>query len=176
MMTLLMCLSVNSGETLKDQPVFGQEHLRESHFVKGVMELYPSIPELEAQKVVGLVNYYSQELNLTPTVALAVIGTESEFVRTARSATGVGYTQVYPKYHKNKIKNRDLFKTQVNIEVGMKILQECKERTGKPGYRTALACYNGAVSKDKAERYYRKIREQEKRILVKVYQIFMTNS
>lgn len=174
MMLLLLTFTVNSHESQLDVPVYGEEHLRESHFVKGVVALFPNIQEQEAKKVVSLVNYFSQELDIKPTVALAMIGTESGFKRTAVSQTGVGYTQVYPKYHRNKIKKRDLFDTQVNIEVGMQILRECKDRYNKPGYKKTLACYNGAVDKDKAESYYKKITTQEKRIMAKVYEAFLT--
>lgn len=173
-MMLFLSFSINSTERNQDQPVFGEEHLLESHFVKSVMDLYPAIPEQEARKVVGLVNYYSQELNIKPTVALAMIGTESSFKRTARSPTGAGYTQVYPRYHQDKIKNRDIFKTQVNIEVGMKILSDCKERRGS--YQKTLACYNGAISKEKARIYYKKIRDQEKKIMAKVYEVFLSST
>ncbi len=171
---LFMSFAINSTERSQDQPVFGEEHLLESHFVKGVMELYPAIQEQEARKVVGLVNYYSQELNIKPTVALAMIGAESSFKRTARSPTGAGYTQVYPKYHQDKIRKRDIFKTQVNIEVGMKILSDCKEKRGT--YQKTMACYNGAISQEKARIYYKKIRDQEKKIMAKVYEAFLGSS
>lgn len=173
-MMLFLSFSINSTERNQDQPVFGEEHLLESHFVKSVMNLYPTIQEQEAKKVVALVNYYSEEFDVSPTVALAMIGTESSFKRTARSATGAGYTQVYPKYHQDKIRKRDIFKTQVNIEVGMKILSDCKKKRGS--YQQTMACYNGAISKEKARIYYKKIRDQEKKIMVKVYEVFMSST
>lgn len=174
MMMLCVSFSINSTERTQDQPVYGEEHLLESHFVKGVLELYPNIPEQEARKVVGLVNYYSQELDIKPTVALAMIGTESSFRRMAKSPTGSGYTQVYTKYHQDKIRKRDIFKTQVNIEVGMKILSDCKEKRGT--YQKTMACYNGALSKEKARVYYKKVRDQEKKIMAKVYEVFLSST
>lgn len=172
MMMMLASFSINSTERPQDFPIYGNEHLYESWFVKSVVELYPNITEGEAKKVVSLVNYYAQEMDISPTVALAMIGTESNFRKHTVSPTGVGYTQVYPKYHKDKIKNRDIFKTQVNIEVGLSILSDCVKKRGN--YQKALACYNGAVSPEKAKLYNKKIRKHEKKILAKVYDIVLT--
>lgn len=172
MMMMLASFSINSTERPQDFPIYGNEHLYESWFVRSVVELYPEITEPEAKKVVSLVNYYAQEMDISPTVALAMIGTESSFRKHAVSPTGAGYTQVYTKYHKDKIKNRNIFKTQVNIEVGLSILSDCVKKRGN--YQKALACYNGAISPDKAKLYNKKIRKHEKKILTKVYEIVLT--
>ena len=169
---MFFAIAAQTNERQHDYPLYGNEHLYESWVAKGVAELYPRIDETEARKVVSLVNYYAQEMDISPTVALAMIGTESSFRKNAVSPTGAGYTQVYPKYHKDKIKNRNIFKTQVNIEVGLTILSDCVKKRGN--YQKALACYNGAVSKDKAKLYNSKIKKHEKKILTKVYEIVMT--
>lgn len=171
-MMFLVSFAAQTNESPRDYPLYGYEHLSESHVIQSVVELYPNISPEEARKVVSLVNYYASDMDINPVIALAMIGTESSFRKYAKSPTGAGYTQVYPKYHKDKIKNRDIFKTQVNIEVGLTVLSNCKKKRNG-NYISALACYNGAVSKDKAQTYNSKIRKQKSRLMTKVYEIVM---
>ena len=46
-MMMLASFSINSTERPQDYPIYGNEHLYESWFVKSVVELYPEINEVE---------------------------------------------------------------------------------------------------------------------------------
>lgn len=123
----------------------------------------------EAVRVVRLTHKYSKEFGVDPTLMLGLIGAESSYNKKARSHVGaLGYTQVWPKWHQDKIKGRDILDTSVNIEVGTRYLKDCLNRFGSE-YK-ALACYNGAlhrngqVMKVAADSYYSMVKQNQERI------------
>ena len=129
---------------------------------KAISKIY-TIKYKEAYKVVRATYKYAREHRIKPTLALGLIATESGFDRNARSKTGKGYTQVHAKYHRDKIQGRDIFDTEVNIEVGMTILGDCIEKFGDN--RRALACYNGASTSAKAFKYAKRIQARQSELL-----------
>lgn len=88
---------------------------------------------------------------LDPTFVLGMIAQESGFNPKARSGMGAkGYMQVIPSYHREKIRGRDIFDVDTNIDVGTSILKEYLDKTGS--LRKATRMYSGGAS-----RYYQKI-------------------
>lgn len=135
--------------------------------VKVITSLYKNTSKEEVGKVVSSVYEHSSIRGIDPKIVLAVIAVESRFNRTAvGGGVNHGYTQVYSEYHTDKIKGRNIFNTEVNIEVGTTILSECTEKT-KSRFM-ALSCYSGAVSKDKQVEYNRLVSGNLERIQSKL--------
>lgn len=89
------------------------------------------------------VYFESESKDINPHLLLAIIKTESGFRDKVRSVEGAtGLMQVIPKYHKDKIKNRDPTNTKVSIEVGSQILYDCLNKFNQNISR-ALNCYSG---------------------------------
>lgn len=135
-----------------------------SRLAKAISKKYKRIKYKEALHVVNLSYQYADKHELDASLLIALIATESGFNKQAVSTEGAsGYTQVHAKYHKNKIKGRNIFDTHVNIEVGSTILMECFQKYENK-YRS-LACYNGATNKSKATKFYNAVTHNEKEIL-----------
>lgn len=92
-------------------------------------------------------------------LVMGLIAAESSFRPSVKSNIGaVGYTQVWPKWHQDKIRGRDIYDPYVNIEVGIQFLSECTGR--RRDLRGALACYNGSDSPASANRYFHRVTER----------------
>lgn len=126
--------------------------------------LYKHTRYEEVLHVVETVYSLADKHSVKPTLVLGIIATESGFNRKAKSPHGaVGYTQVAPKWHHDKIKGRNLFNTQVNIEVGILVFVNCLNKH-KQSVNRALACYNGAVHPKKQQTYIAKVTSKQKQI------------
>ena len=102
---------------------------------------------------------------IDPLFLLSIINTESSFNTKARSSVGaLGLMQVLPKWHKDKIKGRDITKVSVNIEVGTKIIDDCLKKH-KDNVEKGLYCYLGGRSKSYVNKIY-KTHSEIKRTLV----------
>ena len=131
---------------------------------RAISDIYTSVDITKAKQIVKLTEHHASKHNLSPTLVLGLIAAESSFRRTAVSHVGAkGYTQVYPKWHHDKIKGRDLFDTRVSIEVGTRILKDCFDR--RKTVKMALACYNGATKPADIEKYYRSVMQRKQQIL-----------
>lgn len=85
-------------------------------------------------------NAYTHDLD--PHLVLAVLRTESRFDAKARSHEGAkGLMQVIPRWHKDKLRGRDVFNARVNIEVGTQILADCFQK--HKSQLRSLSCYSG---------------------------------
>ena len=105
----------------------------------------PSLTVMEAGKIVDNAYYYSTKRNLQLSYVLGVIRAESAYDYTASNSYGAkGLMQVVPRYHKDKIANRDVLSIPVNIEVGTKVLDECLKKHKNDAY-DALSCYSGGA-------------------------------
>lgn len=120
--------------------------------ITAITKKYKRVSYDTAVKLVYTVYEESLKQQVDPKLVLALIATESSFNPNSLSNKGAkGYTQVIPKWHRDKILNRDIWDVKVNIEVGVKVLKDCFRRN-KTEY-SALACYNGATTPDKAIAY-----------------------
>lgn len=105
----------------------------------------PSLSVMEAGKIVDNAYYYSNKRGLQLSYVLGVIRAESAYDYTASNSYGAkGLMQVVPRYHKDKIANRDVLSIPVNIEVGTKVLDECLKKHKNDAY-DALSCYSGGA-------------------------------
>lgn len=89
-------------------------------------------------------------------LVFGVIASESSFDPNAISSVGaIGYMQVWPKWHQDRIDGRDIYDPYVNIEVGIDYLAECLRLTNNT--ETALARYNGANTPESKARYNKRV-------------------
>lgn len=105
----------------------------------------PALSVMEAGKIVDNAYYYSAKRGLQLSYVLGVIRAESAYDYTASNSYGAkGLMQVVPRWHKDKIANRDVLSIPVNIEVGTKVLDECLKKHKNDAY-DALSCYSGGA-------------------------------
>lgn len=91
--------------------------------------------------------------DLSPRIVLAIMNTESNFKSNVRSIVGaVGIMQVWPKWHRDKLKGRNAANNKVSTEVGTTILQDCFNKNDQNTYRS-LNCYSGSGGR----KYYKKV-------------------
>lgn len=151
-------------ETKKKERQKTQQSSEEERVAKAVSRIYKNVKLSDAKKVVRLVYKHAKKQRIKPTLVVGLIASESGFRRTVVSSHGaVGYAQVMPKYHQDKIAGRDIFDPKVNIEVGVKILGDCLRK--KKDINKALGCYNGATTSNGAMKYINQVRKNEKRIV-----------
>lgn len=135
----------------------------QSKITKAIVKMYKHISYKEASQVVAITYRFAKQLDIKPTLALAIIASESSFKKASVSNHGaIGYTQVIAKYHKDKIKGRNLYDPNVNIQVGLTIFNDCVKKHKL--ISKALGCYNGATTKEELERYVTKVLDKKKQI------------
>lgn len=166
----LTSLDVNISSTSKSSEkkvnVKKSEYSREQiKLAKAIDRIYKNVSYSEALNIVKVTYTYASKHSIKPTLALGLIAAESGFNRRARSAHGaIGYTQVIPKWHQDKIKGRNLEDTHVNIQVGMKVLSDCFKKTNG-NTNKALGCYNGTTQQDKINQYVNKVNHRKQQLL-----------
>jgi len=135
------------------------------NLVKAISSIYRNIDLEEAIEVVAQVYKQTSTNNISPTFFLGLIAHESSFNKTAKSSAGaLGYTQVIPKWHKDKIKGRDIYNHKVNIQVGVRIFTDCKNKHQNV-LDKAIGCYNGTSDPDKILNYKKAVYKKKKEIL-----------
>lgn len=118
------------------------------------------ITKAKADSITRSVYKYADEHSIDPLLIISVIKQESGFRSKAQSSYGAsGLMQVVKRFHKDKIKGRDIFKSEVSIDVGVQILKDCVD---KRNYKTtkALMCYSGGASK----KYYLNVQNTHKEL------------
>ena len=107
-----------------------------------------------------LLNAATHDIPLELLVGLITV--ESRFNTKAVSSHGAkGLTQVMPRYHKAKIKGRDIFDPRVGIEVGSLVLRDCLNKH-HGNHLMALSCYSGSKGAQ-AVKYQQSVLTQTKR-------------
>lgn len=100
----------------------------------------------EAKVIVDSVYKHSNKQGVDPLIVIGMISKESMFKPKAKSGYGAaGLMQVVPRFHKDKIKNRNIYNQEVNIEVGVKVLFDCLNN--RKTVHGALSCYSGGAKK-----------------------------
>lgn len=90
---------------------------------------------------------------INPEIILAMMKVESNFKSNARSIVGaVGLMQVWPKWHKDKLKGRNASLDKVSTEVGTSVLKDCLDKHKQNMYKS-LNCYSGGGG----QKYYKKV-------------------
>lgn len=125
-------------------------------YTNRITRKYLGLKRGEVKQAVGYAMKYASKYSLEPALLLGLMAAESSFNPTAVSPMGaVGYTQVMPKYHQDKIKGRRLTNASVNIQVGAKILRQCMNK--HKSRSKALGCYNGATDPKDVQRYVKHV-------------------
>ena len=117
------------------------------------------LPVFEVAELIG------QERRIDPLLILAIIGVESGFNPFAESSMGaLGLMQVIPRFHMDKVPKdmgvQHLFDPAVNIQVGVRVLEEAIRRRG--GLTAGLQYYAG--SSDSAGRYANRVLAEKARL------------
>lgn len=99
----------------------------------------------EAHRIVNATYKEAAKYGFDPFFLFAMMRTESTFNPKARSRYGArGLMQVVPRWHRAKIRGRNIVNIETNIEVGAEVFAECLEN--KKGYiKKALKCYSGGA-------------------------------
>lgn len=125
-------------------------------------KLQPNYPT-DTKNVIAnhlLINAATHDIPLELLVGLITV--ESRFNTKAVSSHGAkGLTQVMPRYHKAKIKGRDIFDPRVGIEVGSLVLRDCLNQH-RGNHLNALSCYSGSRGAQ-AVKYQQTVLTQTKR-------------
>lgn len=101
----------------------------------------------QAVKIASVVFDEVSSHRIDPYLVVAMISAESMFNTKAGSSAGArGLMQVMPRWHKDKIKGRNIYDVRTNIEVGVQILQDCLVKASDRMTR-GLKCYSGGASK-----------------------------
>lgn len=119
------------------------EEIFSASWVRSVNKM---VDEKDLPKIVKASFNHGTQHMIDPLLILAVIRQESTFRTKTKNKSSKGLMQVIPYWHKDKIKGRDILDIDVNIEVGTKILAECKKRKGENIIKV-LNCYRGSDDK-----------------------------
>lgn len=98
-----------------------------------------------AEKIVDSAYLYANQANLEPLLVLGMIKAESRYNPTAHNYYGAkGLMQVVPRFHKDKLKGRNPYDIETNVEVGTLILSNCLKKHSH-NLSKALHCYSGGA-------------------------------
>lgn len=112
------------------------------------------VPKQQASKYAAAIIAASEKYDIAPTRIVGLISTESSFNPNAKSNMGAkGLTQVMTRYHKEKIKGRNLYNPITSIDVGVQVLRECLDKFDG-NYSKAYGCYSGHGTKSKNGKTY----------------------
>ena len=105
-----------------------------------------NVSKAQAETIVLHVFKEAKRHKIDPLLLLAIIRSESTFYSNAKSNKGArGLMQVLPRWHRDKIRGRNINDIGVNIEVGTMIINDCLKKHNDNVNR-ALGCYLGAYS------------------------------
>ena len=109
-----------------------------------------------AEKIVWFSYKESKQKDIDFDLIISLMEIESSFKVNSLSNRGaIGLFQVMPRYHRNKIKNKDIWSIEDNIKIGTTVLKEYIELSNGDIFK-ALQRYNGSLF-DKKKRYSNKI-------------------
>lgn len=115
----------------------------ESSTVQWVESQQPTLSSTDTSLIANHLLFNAASHDIPVDLLVGLITVESRFNAKAKSPYGAqGITQVVPRYHRAKIKGRNIFDPRVGIEVGTLILRECLDRFND-NRRQALYCYSG---------------------------------
>ena len=108
----------------------------------------PKLTKAQKREYTKYITKYSKKFDLNPILVAAIIHRESNFINSTKSEVGaLGPMQVWPKWHKEKmkkykLKNEHLHSTNYGILVGCEVLREYIDMEDGD-YRAALYRYVG---------------------------------
>lgn len=97
----------------------------------------------DAQHIIRTVIRESKRARIDPEIVFRIIQIESHYrIRAVSSAGAAGLMQVMPQIHADKIRGRDIFNIDTNIQVGIQIYKQIKAR--QMAHKDVLQSYAGA--------------------------------
>jgi soluble lytic murein transglycosylase-like protein len=117
-----------------------------------------------AGELLVTVKYVSTSLRVSETMILAIIHTESNFNKIAKSkSNAIGLMQVIPRWHKEKfITGLSRTNTLNNVLAGALVYKKCLSKH-KQNVKRALSCYSG-YNEDINPKYVSKVLTNQVRI------------
>lgn len=104
--------------------------------------------KIEAKSIIRIVNAVFKEATkhkLDPFLILGMIKGESTFNPKAKNKSGAkGLMQVIPRYHRDKIRGRDIMQIETNVEVGVQVYVDCLNNNNG-NMKKASRCYSGGA-------------------------------
>lgn len=104
--------------------------------------------KVAAKDIIRIVNAVFKEAtknNLDPFLILGMIKTESTFKPTSSNRSGAkGLMQVIPRYHRDKIRGRNIMNIETNVEVGVQVYADCLNNNNG-NMKKASRCYSGGA-------------------------------
>lgn len=163
---LTLALVLFSGLVYADIPEYEMKQTRdvrvEQYVANWMVDNYPkAINPSVATTVAKELLRHSQLYQLDLDFLIAIVAIESGFQTRARSPSGaLGLMQVVPRWHKDKIRKRNLNNPSVAIEVGSQILREYLDKA-RQNTTIALKYYCGYKG-HAAVKYVKSIRAKQK--------------
>ncbi len=109
-----------------------------------------TVPQSSVEKIVSAVFREAKIAGLDPYMVLSIMAIESRFNAKAKNPSGAsGLLQVIPRWHRDKIRGRNIMDVDVNVEVGIRVFSDCMDRV-KDNVSKALRCYLGGSEKQYA--------------------------
>lgn len=136
-------------------PAQASIHQTKAHYAEWVKEeARQPINDATAKSIVDAAHEYGKQYGFDPLFLLSIMKVESNFRPKVKNKYGAhGLMQVVPRFHKDKIKGRNILAIKTNVQVGTKILRDCFDRH-KQKFAAAISCYNGGAS----AKYVKKVR------------------
>jgi soluble lytic murein transglycosylase-like protein len=117
----------------------------------------------DAVRIVNAAFKEAAKHSFDPLLVLAIMKPESTYNVSARSREGArGLMQVIPRWHRDKIKGRNINHIETNVEVGTQIFADCLDN--QKGYiKKAFKCYssNARNYRAKVETVYKQLQKAE---------------
>lgn len=124
-------------------PAFAQDAINKAAMVNVIsQESHSALKLKDAARIVDAVIAEAKKHSLDPLLMFSIIKKESRYNPRARSREGaIGLTQVIPRWHRDKIRGRNLTHIETNIEVGTQVFADCLEKYN--GFiKKAFKCYS----------------------------------
>lgn len=139
-LTILMLLGTSI-------PAFAETSPTQSAIVQLISkETKATVSMSDIVRIVSAVFKETKKHGIDPFLMISVIKTESTYRPGARNKSGArGLTQVVPRWHRDKIKGRNIMNIETNIEVGTQIFADCLARN-EGNVKKASRCYSGNAS------------------------------
>lgn len=127
-------------------PVMAENTTTKAAVVKMISkETKGTVSGNDITRMVNAIFTQSKRHGIEPFVMLSVVKKESRYNPRAKNRSGArGLAQVIPRWHRDKIKGRNIMHIETNIEVGMQVLADCLTKN-KGIVKKAMRCYSGGA-------------------------------
>ncbi len=166
---ITMFAATNAISLVEDQQQLKYDIAERGNLIEWVSHNNKKLSNDKAAKIVDAVTFHSQQNAIDPYLIFSMIRAESSYQPQATSSVGAkGLMQVWPKWHKDKLRGRDPYSIAVNVEVGVRIIDACVDKSYGNIYK-ALKCYSGGAGKhyqNKIAKTHMELKEQSRVIAI----------